>query len=283
MPEGMRVALDGFMANVKAAATSGLTPQLENIIRRILPRLELCEDYRSTEARLVVDAALWQLLRFLEYRMDTTRANDPSGAYLFADTERVPTEKAAPQDTGAGKAGGGGDKRDFFEKQLQIDCMRFLNSGLGNCAKLEPIDIAGGRADIKVERHLMRVTIEVKREDRDASHEALRKRFGAQATEYSNTSARIGFLLVLDRSRKDGTAGHIEDKVDVTTIPKSGDKEPRTLIIVVMPGRRKTPSQLVLHEDESPPVAQAADPAGGAVPAPPVKRVPRRGSRAPAL
>jgi len=87
-------------------------------------------------------------------------------------------------------------------------------------------------------------TPEVKREDADASHDALLRRYGAQATEYSNTSARIGFLLVLDRSRADGSAGHIEEKVAVRTVRKSGDREDRMLIIIVMPGRRKRPSSM---------------------------------------
>ncbi|MBX6382452.1 MAG: hypothetical protein IRZ07_05675 [Microbispora sp.] len=92
--------------------------------------------------------------------------------------------------------------------------------------------------------HKTRLVIEVKREDTDASHDALCRKYGAQATEYTNTSAHISFLLVLDRSRPDGSAGYIEDKVSVQVVPKPCDSVPRMLVIVVMPGRRKRPSAM---------------------------------------
>jgi hypothetical protein len=121
-----------------------------------------------------------------------------------------------------------------------------------------------------------RLVIEVKREDRDASPEALRIAYGAQATEYSNTSARIGFLLVLDRSDRDGTSGHIESKVTVSTVLKPGDTEPRTLVVIVMPGRKKRPSQLVIREDKPTSSGENGDAASGAAPEPSSKRGPRR-------
>ena len=124
------------------------------------------------------------------------------------------------------------------------DCMRFLLPSLGMSARLEISDVAGGRADILVMHRRISIVIEVKREDRDASHLALRDRYGPQATEYSNTGARIGFLLVLDRSGRDGSSGHIGEKVSVQTVLKAGDGISRTLVIVIMPGRRKTPSGL---------------------------------------
>ena len=222
-----------------------ISPQIERILHASIPKLSGCDDYRTPEARRAVNAVFWQLLRFLEYRMDTARGSDPSGAYLFAASERPTTTDERPT---SGRAGTHANKRDYHEKRLQLDCMQFLRSGLGNGIHLEQSDIAGGRADIIAQLQRTRLVIEVKREDKDASHHALRSAYGAQATEYSNTSARIGFLLVLDRSRPDGTAGFIEDKISVTTIPKHGDNSPRTLIIVVMPGRRKTPSQLILRE-----------------------------------
>jgi hypothetical protein len=119
-----------------------------------------------------------------------------------------------------------------------------IQPALGRTARLEVSDIAAGRADILVELNRTRLVIEVKREDADASYDALLRRYGSQAAEYSNTSARLGFLLVLDRSRADGSAGHIEEKVAVRTVRKTGDTEDRMLVIVVMPGRRKRPSSM---------------------------------------
>lgn len=220
-----------------------------------MPLLMACPDYANTEARAAVDPVLWNLLHFLDYRMDTTRGSDASGAYLFNETERggtppvtalEPNAQLGSTTTGAaaGKKKKAVDNRDHFEKALQLDCMHFLRPSLGRAAHLEASDVAAGRADILVELHRTRLVIEVKREDSDASHDALCKRYGAQATEYSNTSARVGFLLVLDRSRTDGSAGHIEEKVSVQTVYKLGDVNARMLVIVVMPGKRKRPSAL---------------------------------------
>lgn len=244
----MRAALNGIMAHARSAMVEGLSPQIQQILQGAIPALEGCGDYRDPEARAAVDAVLWNLLQFLEFRMETTRGNDYAAAYLFADTERVGSEpKADGHLVKPGKATSG-DRRDHFEKELQLDCMRFLRPFLGRNARLEQSDVAGGRADIYIELHRTRLVIEVKREDDDASHTALRAKYGAQATEYSSTSARVSFLLVLDRSGKDGSSGHITSKVSVQTVPKRGDAEPRTLVIVVMPGRRKRPSQQQLRE-----------------------------------
>ena len=40
----------------------------------------------------------------------------------------------------------------------------------------------------------------------------------------------------------------IRDRFSVHTITKIGDKEPRALILAVMPGKRKRPSELHLRE-----------------------------------
>lgn len=219
------------------------------------------------------------MLRFFVHRLDSTRANDPGSHYLFASTERInaptsssplvapepdpkPAAPAPPAVTKAakaskpkktkkpeaGKLAKATPERDQFERNLQLDFANFLRVPLASAVRVEQSDVAGGRADIVVDHLGVRLVIEVKREDEDASHERLRTRYGAQASEYSNTNARIGFLLVLDRSRTDGTSGDIEEKFSVQTVTKAGDKEPRTLVLAVMPGKRKRPSELQLRE-----------------------------------
>jgi hypothetical protein len=120
--------------------------------------------------------------------------------------------------------------------------MRFLKTGMLS-VKVEESDIAGGRADIIVSWGKLCLVVEVKREDGDASFAALRSAYGAQATEYPNVNVRVSFLLVLDRTR-DGTAGHITDKVNVQTVLKKGDSKARLLVIVSVPAMRKRPSEL---------------------------------------
>lgn len=178
-----------------------------------------------------VTAILWGLLNFLDYRMNTTKGHDKDGEYLFADSEWKFRSKAKD-----------GIETDQLEKALQVDCMRSLRAFLGRNAHLETSDIGGGRADISVELHRQRIVIEVKREDRDASHEALRRTRGAQTVEYGTANARIGFLLVLDRSQPDGRPTSIDRNVSVQTLTKPNEVEPRTFVIVVLPGKRKVPS-----------------------------------------
>ncbi len=239
------------MRNAFTPMAQGLSPQVERILEEVAGKLTGHPDYAPETAQAAVDAVLWHLVRFLDYRMDMTRGHDPTGNYLFADRERAAPPPVPPAQQTGGKGGAkgspapkGGDQRDQFERELQLDCMRMIQPALARTARLEVSDVAAGRADILVEMHRTRLVIEVKREDNDASHDALLRKHGSQATEYSNTSARIGFLLVLDRSRPDGTAGHIEEKVGVRAVRKPGDREDRMLVIMVMPGRRKRPSSM---------------------------------------
>jgi hypothetical protein len=60
--------------------------------------------------------------------------------------------------------------------------------------------------------------------------------------EYGTANARIGFLLVLDRSQPEGRPTSIDRNVSVQTLTKPNEVEPRTFVIVVMPGKRKVPS-----------------------------------------
>ncbi|MFD1110991.1 hypothetical protein [Pseudoroseomonas ludipueritiae] len=248
------------------------SPREDRILEKLVSGLERNKDYADERTRSVVNAVLAALLRFFVHRLDSTRANDPGSFYLFASTERLnpfappgtsppPAKEAAPAAPAGAKAASkkttkpkvekpakATPERDQFERNLQLDFANFLRASLGGAVHLERSDVAGGRADIVVDHLAVRLVIEVKREDDDASHEGLRARYGAQASEYSNTNARIGFLLVLDRSRKDGTSGDIEEKFSVQTITKTGDKEPRMLVFAVMPGKRKRPSELQLGE-----------------------------------
>lgn len=105
------------------------------MLARQMDRLDRSSDYTGS-ARTVINTVVFILIRFLEYRMDVTRGNDRTGAYLFADTE-----KAAHVGKGAD------DKRDQFEKALQLDCFQFLKPIFGPAAKMELSDVASGRGN----------------------------------------------------------------------------------------------------------------------------------------
>jgi hypothetical protein len=212
-------------------------------------------DYADGRIARAVDAVMVVLFVFLEHCMTMTKGNDREVGYLFAQGERKPkAKKGAAKPTPATPATPSQDEkdqeekdkqRDQFEKDLQMHCHRFLKAGSLD-AEVEVSDITGGRADILVTSGKVKLVIEVKREDQDATFPALKAAYAAQATEYSNTNARIGFLLVLDRTRTDGTAGDIQEKVEVATVTKEGDTVPRTLVMISVPAKRKRPSELKL-------------------------------------
>lgn len=272
-----RVRADAYRLSVDTPS-----PKENRILAALVTELSQCKDYADERTKSLVNAVLAAMLRFFVHRLDSTRANDPGSNYLFATTERInapstssplvtpepdpkPTAPAAPaapavtkatkatkpkktKKPGAEKPAKATPERDQFERNLQLDFANFLRVPLASAVRVEQSDVAGGRADIVVDHLGVRLVIEVKREDVDASHEGLRTRYGAQASEYSNTNARIGFLLVLDRTRTDGTSGDLEEKFSVQTVTKMGDTEPRILVLAVMPGKRKRPSDLLLRE-----------------------------------
>ncbi|MDX2387998.1 hypothetical protein GOD60_29150 [Sinorhizobium medicae] len=54
------------------------------------------------------------------------------------------------------------------------------------------------------------IVIEVKQETDDASFEALLGGYGSQASQYQVTNARLGMLLVLDKTRPADEPEHLE-------------------------------------------------------------------------
>ena len=87
------------------------------------------------------------------------------------------------------------------------------------------------------------MVIEIKREMDDASFDSLASHYAGQTTDYQNVSIRLGFLLVLDLTapKLEGTP-HIRSLVQCRPIQRSGETEPRHVVIVKVPGRRYLPN-----------------------------------------
>jgi hypothetical protein len=230
------------LRDAEAVRLGSVSRAVERLLSRTVPLVAKATDYADNTARSLIHSLLLNLFVFLEQCMTMTRGNDPNVGYLFEAEEKKVRQKQRPL---ADRPTQTVDKRDFFEKSLQLHCIRFLKAGMLSCT-VEPSDISGGRADILVSFEKVCLVVEVKREDGDASFSALRLAYGAQATEYSNVNVRVSFLVVLDRTRGDGTAGHISEKVKVLSVLKKGDSEPRVLIIVTVPGMRRRPSELTM-------------------------------------
>jgi hypothetical protein len=110
---------------------------------------------------------------------------------------------------------------------------------------LEPTNIGGGRADVRLRASNERIVVEVKREMSNASFDALATWYAGQTTDYQNISIRLGFLVVLDLTteNREGTP-HLTSLFQTRGIQRQGEDVQRVVTIVRIPGRRKRPSDL---------------------------------------
>jgi len=223
-----------FSTEVKSVllqvATNALSLQLDNLT---LAESRLIEDCRRTVAdhpdhkenihgRRLYDAVLLWAVRFLFNRLEVTQKDDPTVAYLFEKADgSLPTED-----------------------ELQGDFFRWVSTASAG-TDLEPTNIGGGRADVRVRSSNERIVIEVKRELIDSSFDTLAAWYAGQATDYQNVSIRLGFLLVLDLAtpNRDGTP-HLSSLMETREVHRSGEKLPRLMTIVKIPGRRLRPSDI---------------------------------------
>lgn len=201
-----------------------ISPVLERILKNCISTLENIEDYKNQRVKQSFNVLLFLTLRFLENRMDMTKKNNPRLKYLFEPevAEKLPKEE-----------------------ELQNDYFQFMHGNIsaGN-TKVEVSDIASGRADVYFSFGSIQFVAEVKRDDKDCSFNALRTKYIGQASEYQNTNVKLGFLLVLDLTEKAHGSGSIEDNFKVETIISPNSSIERAVVVVRVPGRRKTPSQI---------------------------------------
>lgn len=113
---------------------------------------------------------------------------------------------------------------------------------------LEPTNIAGGRADIRLKSGPERLIVEVKREEKDCSFDALFESYEAQTTDYQNVSIRLSVLLVLDLAtpNREGTP-HLTSLFEMRRVRRCSESQSRLILAVKVPGRRKRPSDLTKH------------------------------------
>jgi hypothetical protein len=181
-----------------------------------------CDFANNNNGRALFRAVLLWTISFLDSRCNMSRQNAPVH-YLF-EAIREPLPK---------------------EKSLQQDYSQMMRSMVGHGARIEMPDIAGGRADVWFKLGGEHLVVEVKREMSDSSFEALERAYSAQAAEYQNTSIRLGFVLVLDLTEvRAGGIIHMSDLVQARQLIRSGETEPRWLVFVKVPGRRRPPNKL---------------------------------------
>lgn len=211
------------VANAFAFGLEGLSVAEIDIFSECRSSVESHPDHRANlrGAKLFDTVLLWTV-RFLKNRLEMTKKDDPSLAYLFETSDgRLPPESA-----------------------LQDDYFRWLSTQSAS-GEMEPTNIGSGRADVVLKTTGERIVIEIKREMKDASFESLSKNYAGQTTDYQNVSIRLGFLLVLDLTgpKLEGTP-HIRSLVQCHSIQRTAETEPRQVVIVKVPGRRYLPSAI---------------------------------------
>lgn len=223
IPEEQRNVLLGVVANAMSLQLANMTSAEADVIERCCNEARGHNDYSANTngARLFDTVLLW-LVRFMFNRLELTKGDDPTGAYLF---ER--DDGALPH-----------------EDELQQDFFRWVATFAAG-SDLEPTNIASGRADIRLKSGPERLVVEVKREERDCSFDALFNSYAAQTADYQNVSIRLGVLLVLDLAtpNREGTP-HLTSLFEVRSVRRLGEDQSRFILIVKVPGRRKRPSDL---------------------------------------
>ena len=223
LPEEQRTVLAGVVANAMSLQLANLTGAEVDVIEQCCKMARGHTDYSANMngARLFDTALLW-LVRFIFNRLELTKGDDPTGAYLFErDDGSLP-----------------------HEDELQRDFFRWVATYAAG-SDLEPTNVSSGRADIRLRSGPERLVVEVKREETDCSFDALFKWYAAQTTDYQNVSIRLSVLLVLDLAtpNREGTP-HLTSLFEMRRVYRSGESQSRLILIVKVPGRRKRPSDL---------------------------------------
>ena len=113
---------------------------------------------------------------------------------------------------------------------------------------IEKSDIASGRVDVYFSFDKFNISAEIKRDWDDCSFDSLKTKYLGQASEYSNTDAKLGFLIVLDLTPKSNGVKSIESSVKIEIVEKEDDPIKRAIVVIVVPGMRKTPSSIKIKQ-----------------------------------
>ncbi|MFF2308172.1 hypothetical protein ACFVVP_37400 [Streptomyces sp. NPDC058128] len=171
-----------------------------------------------------IDTLLVYLLRFMDLRLSETQMfGGESRAYL----RQLARGQSRPKEKELGK-----DLRDFLR-------------GVGLRVELEVSNVGAGRVDVAWRPHDELITIELKRDWKDMTWDALANSYGGQAISYQVSGRPINFFMVLDLTDKPDGLAALPACVHVRTFPgPAGDPRPRTLIMLRVQGNKRDPSSL---------------------------------------
>lgn len=194
-----------------------VSPFVVDAVQQIHATFSELEDFNRTTFRVPFLDISMAVIEFAAARLDSSYEVNKQVAYLFRSRNSNPVE---------------GD--------LQQDFHNWVGS-IGVRLEPEPKGVAGGRGDLRYDAPGCRIYIEAKQEGRDATFEALVGRYGSQTTQYQATSAKLGIMLVLDKTRDGQPPYPIQDAYKPMVTIRDGRN--RGVLIVRIPALRPTPHE----------------------------------------
>lgn len=190
---------------------------MNQIIEDVGDQLNACPDYQGT-VREQLQPVIVSVIRFLARCLNAQEGGGRSHTQYLFDP-------------------------DGLEGDLQQDLVGWLYASGLHDFTVEAQHIGGGRIDLMVTFDGFRFIIELKREQGDATRSGL-SGYLRQAGAYQVTDVALGMLVVLDTT-SDPLAPHMRDNVwvDVLAAAEPGGTD-RYLVVVRVPGNRKSPSRL---------------------------------------
>ncbi len=208
--------LEDALADRKASRTLEPHIAITRACQGVRKALETCSDYQG-DVKVQVDYLVDLLVRFLHLRLQLERKYKP---YLY--------------------------KQDADENDLHMDLIDYLGGqDLAGYAQIEVTNIAGGRADIQVSYGPFHLYLELKADSTQVAP-ADKKAYIQQALAYQGADVQISFLVVLRIAPSDETGAlpHLSTLVTHTTVTVETGTAPRHVVMIEIPGNRKTPSAL---------------------------------------
>ena len=228
LPADKKASLDHFFNNCTSVNLGEINPITEQLLREILKGVESNSSYKIEKVQRGFHILLYQSIIFLESRMNFTQMDSKRVSYLY---QNLPLP---------------------MEVTLQDDFHDFLIGNLFDAnISVEKSNVAGGRVDVSVAFSSFNFSVEIKRDSKDCSFESIRSKYLGQAAEYLGTDVKLGFLMVLDLTDKSSGIRSMGSNVKVEIVKKDNDPIESAIVVIVVPGNRKTPSKIKIKESRN--------------------------------
>ncbi|MGO6791079.1 hypothetical protein ACCT17_34195 [Rhizobium ruizarguesonis] len=196
--------------------TDNVSPLVVRVITAIEDEFRHLDHFQEPKFRDPFMDLAYGVIEFVSVRSNSSFEVNRNVAYLFKARKSNPDEKDLQQD------------------------FQDWSAANGTHLEPEPKGVGGGRGDLRYEVLGCRLYIEVKQEEQDCSFENLVASYSDQTSQYQVTSAHLGVMLVLDKSRPGQPPYVIEDALKPIVVNHYG--RPRGILVARVSALRPLPS-----------------------------------------